>query len=318
MNSKVSVIIPIYNASNTLSKTLDSIIFQSYSNLEIILINDGSTDGSLEICKEYKQIDPRIIIIDQKNSGVGEARNSGINISKGEYICFIDADDTIGENYIYELQNLIDNYKSDFSVGNINCFSESGNFSPYNNENKIICQREFIRMFLNFEIGSAVWGKMFNKSVIGETRFESLSINEDFIFLWEIIKKSNLISMTSQVYYNYYLNTTGSLTKSKFTKQNMSMVTHIDKVLDDVKKKYIDLINDAKNYYGACLLHNLIVYYKYLCSNDCNELFLNEVNIMLEKAKNINKIDNYFLISEQEIDMSKLTLDIREKIMTRR
>ncbi len=318
MNGKVSVIIPIYNASSTLSRTLDSIIFQSYSNLEIILINDGSTDDSLEICKEYKKRDSRIIIIDQENSGVGAARNSGIDISKGNYICFIDADDTIDENYIYELYNLIDNHKSDFSVSNINCLSESGIFSPYNNGNRIVCQREFIKMFLNFEIGSAVWGKLFNKRTIGETRFESLSINEDFIFLWEIIKKSNSISMTSQVYYNYYLNTTGSLTKSKFTKQNMSMVTHIDKVLDDVKKKYIDLINDAKNYYGACLLHNLIIYYTYLCSNDCRELFLDELNIMLKKSENINKINNYFLITEQGIDMNKLTLDIRKKIMNRR
>lgn len=317
MNNKISVIVPIYNASNTLNRTLDSIISQSYLNLEIILVNDGSTDDSLEICEEYKKKDSRIIIINQENKGVGEARNKGIDISSGDYICFIDADDTIAENYIYELYNSITDSKSDFSVGKINCISEFGNFSPYNNESKIFCQKEFIKMFLNFQIGSAVWGKLFTKKIIGNTRFELLSINEDFIFFWEIIKKSNLISTTTKTLYNYYLNTKNSLTKSRFTKQNMSMITHIDKVLNDVKTENVDLITDAKNYYGACLLHNLTIYYEYLCSNNCNELFLEELEIMLEKTEAVDKINSYFLISEQGLDLNELKINIKREVMNR-
>ena len=109
MNILVSIVVPIYNAENYLTKCIYSIIKQTYKNIEIILVNDGSTDNSLKICETFALNDKRIIIISQKNMGVSTARNIGINVAKGEYISFVDSDDTIEDNYI---QELVDNSNS--------------------------------------------------------------------------------------------------------------------------------------------------------------------------------------------------------------
>ena len=95
---KISVIVPIYNVEQYLSQCLDSIINQTYTNLEIILINDGSTDNSEKICNQYKLLDPRIIVIHKTNGGLSDARNTGIKIATGDYISFVDADDFIDKN----------------------------------------------------------------------------------------------------------------------------------------------------------------------------------------------------------------------------
>ena len=116
MNDKISVIVPIYNSSNTLVRTLDSIINQTYSNLEILLVNDGSTDDSLEICEEYKKKDSRIVIINQDNKGVGAARNSGIDISNGDYISFVDSDDTLDKEFFIELISTGKMYNADIKI----------------------------------------------------------------------------------------------------------------------------------------------------------------------------------------------------------
>lgn len=104
---KISVIVPIYNVEQYLSQCLDSIINQTYTNLEIILINDGSTDNSEKICNQYKLLDPRIIVIHKTNGGLSDARNTGIKIATGDYISFVDADDFIDKNMYKKLIQLM-------------------------------------------------------------------------------------------------------------------------------------------------------------------------------------------------------------------
>ena len=130
MKEKISIIMPIYNAEKTLNKSIESILKQTYKNLEIILVNDGSIDTSLKICEYYKSIDPRIIIINKPNSGVGDSRNKAIDISTGDYISFIDADDMISENYIEELYRTIKEKKCDYVTCNIVCVDGKNSFCP--------------------------------------------------------------------------------------------------------------------------------------------------------------------------------------------
>ena len=99
-NPLISLIIPVYNVEPYLSSCLDSIINQSYQHLEIILVNDGSTDGSRFLCEQYKQKDSRIILINQKNQGLSSARNTGINSATGKYLSFIDSDDEVKKDYV--------------------------------------------------------------------------------------------------------------------------------------------------------------------------------------------------------------------------
>ena len=103
MNKLVSVIVPIYKVENYLKQCVDSLICQKYSNLEVILVDDGSPDGCGKICDEYKEKDSRIIVIHKENGGISSARNAGLEIAKGEYIVFIDSDDYVSDSFIYEM-----------------------------------------------------------------------------------------------------------------------------------------------------------------------------------------------------------------------
>lgn len=116
MNFLVSIVVPIYNAENYIERCINSIINQNYKNIEIILVNDGSTDNSLKICETFALNDKRIIIISQKNMGVSTARNAGINVAKGDYISFVDSDDTIENNYIQELVDNSNSGKADVVI----------------------------------------------------------------------------------------------------------------------------------------------------------------------------------------------------------
>lgn len=145
---KISVIIPIYNVEQYLSQCLDSIINQTYTNLEIILINDGSTDNSKKICNQYKLLDSRIIVIHKSNKGLSDARNTGIKIATGDYISFVDADDFIDENMYTILSKKINttnadiiwynhyNYQSPNKISNSFIFTqEKQYFLPKDNYN---------------------------------------------------------------------------------------------------------------------------------------------------------------------------------------
>lgn len=114
---KISVIIPVYNVERYLETCLDSVINQTYQNLEIIIINDGSTDSSLEICKKYEKLDKRIILIDQKNKGLSGARNFGIKKATGDYIHFLDSDDYINLNYYEKMIEALGNTNADIVLG---------------------------------------------------------------------------------------------------------------------------------------------------------------------------------------------------------
>ena len=316
MTKKVSIIVPIYNASKTLRRTLDSILNQSYNNLEIILVNDGSTDDSLNICNEYKKIDSRIIIKNESNKGVSASRNIGLDNMTGDYVVFIDSDDTINADYIYNLLKTAIKTNADIVCSKINCIVVDKAFSPYpqRNNNPIYSKQSFLKMFLNFQVGSAVWGKIYKKSIIGDIKFQDLKINEDFIFCWDVIKNSQLFSETPDAIYNYYLNNEKSLSKANFSMDNMSMINHIDSVKEYILLNFTDLLNDANNYYSACLLHMLISYYNYLCSSDKIKLYLDEKEEMVKRAKVATKIKNYFLISEREMDLDSIVYKIENKI----
>lgn len=319
MTNKISIIIPIYNKEKYIERCIKSIIGQTYNNIEIIIVNDGSTDNSLKKCKELQEIDSRIVIINQENKGVSEARNAGLDVATGNYIAFIDSDDTVDENYLLELINVASSLKCDLVAGNINCIIGDSNFQPYSPKNGYpnYFQDDFMKLFLNFKVGSAVWGKLFSRNAIGNIRFKKLSINEDFIFIWEVITKAKLFSETPNTCYNYYLSTEQSLSKAKFSEENMSMIEHIDTVINDVKKLHPELIADAKNYYGACLLHNLVLYYNYLNSTNVEKLYLKEKDEMIKRVRTLDRINHYFLTTEQDIDINELVNRIDNEIKKR-
>lgn len=313
MNKKISVIIPIYNSSKTLKRTLNSVVNQNYKNLEIILVNDGSTDDSLSICEQYALSDDRIVIINQKNMGVGEARNHGIEVSTGDFISFIDSDDVLDINFFKELiaTQLVTN--ADIVESGVKVIlGQNDIIYPYEKKAKINIfeNHEYVKNYLNFSLNVSVWGKIYKKDIIGATRFPALNINEDFVFLWEIVKKTPLFCENLNVNYHYYLDKEISLSKAPFNSNNMSMISHIDNIIEDVKNNYPDLNSVAKNHYNACLLHNLVLYYLYLKSDNCQDLYIKERDEMLFRARDMEPITSYLLLHEAQYDIPKLCDEI--------
>ena len=200
-NQIVSIIVPVYNVDKFIKKCLDSILCQTYKNLEILLIDDGSTDSSGKICDEYANIDSRVKVYHQDNSGVSSARNLGLDHCNGELISFIDSDDFVEPNYI---EILLDNYENNSQI--VIC-----KFDIYQNQDAVKpgflkINGEFTSETYDFvkTAHGRVWGTIFSKELIADLRFnKELTIGEDALFLAELIKKSIKIKIIPNILYHY-------------------------------------------------------------------------------------------------------------------
>lgn len=202
-----SIIVPIFNAEKYIRRCIESILCQTYSDFEVILIDDGSNDHSLDICLEYSQKDARIKVIQQKNKGVSSARNAGIEKSSGNWIIFIDADDRITKDALKISANILSaNKRIDTIAWGSNYENKDSTMQLINYENnKIFNNIEFLKL-PNFH--QAVWGYVFSKNIIttNNLRFdEKLSMSEDKLFILEyLLLASEISTCTKQLYYYYY------------------------------------------------------------------------------------------------------------------
>ena len=208
MNDLVTVIIPIYNAESFLERCIKSIINQTYVKLQILLINDGSTDGSIFICKKYKEKDNRIEIIDKTNSGVSNSRNIGIENAIGQYITFVDSDDYLENTMIEKLLLAMKNNNVDI----VSCrfFYEKNlhKFKSTTINEKIFTNNEFIIEILkeNSIIGS-LWGKLYRKELFNKIKLnENLKICEDLDLLLRMSDYIQRAYIINECLYNYYIN----------------------------------------------------------------------------------------------------------------
>ncbi len=214
----ISIIVPVYNAEPYLQKCIDSIINQSYMNLEIILINDGSTDKSGEFCNEYQKKDTRIKVIHKENSGVSEARNAGLDAATGEFISFIDADDYIEPDFFAELIK----YDADVVVSGTDV-------------NQGIYQiSDIIDDYYSFSGFSGPCEKLYKKSILNGVRFrKDLNIGEDIIFNLSVLKNIKTVFYTPYKGYHITNNPT-SLTRSGLGKYNFRLDEEWQKQWGDI------------------------------------------------------------------------------------
>jgi len=235
-NDLISIIISIYDAEPYLKRCLDSILSQTYKDLEIILINDGSIDGSLKICKEYSQIDDRIQVVNFKqNLGVSRGRNEGLKIAKGKYVSFIDADDTIEKTFIETLYNICETSSADIGIVNVNYYYESKIKRPLKLENKIIQKDEYYRLLIGDGKGFAA-NKLYRKSIIDNVFFdESIRICEDLLFNVEVAKKVKYVSVKNDYLYNYYQNSNGAYL-STYNIKKVTEIDAFDRILNIIKE----------------------------------------------------------------------------------
>lgn len=210
MKSTISIIIPVYNVEKYLDYAVQSVINQTYNNLEILLVNDGSTDYSYKMCVEYAKCDNRIRVIDQNNGGLSYARNQGLKNSSGDYIFYLDSDDSIDKNTLENLYNNLIKYNADISICGYksifidntdalhNAFTSSGNIKIYNRYNLI---KELLTTKNSLFIPA--WNKLYKREIAIKTMFPVGRNAEDVATTYKMIYDSHTIVFEDTPYYNY-------------------------------------------------------------------------------------------------------------------
>lgn len=262
----VSIIVPVYNSASTLARCIESVQAQTYNQFELILINDGSKDESLSICRHYAEKDNRIIVLDQPNGGVASARNAGLAVAKGEYLYFIDPDD-YAESDLLEKMIMA---QADLAVCSYRIDSLNGEGNVISSEEKHINQaitsvEELIRE--DTKILFPLWNKLFRRSYVEKhgIRFLPLSFWEDACFIWECLKYIDEISCIDISMYHYAV---------QKNKQSLSR----PKYVPDRKKYYLFLFrsqNEMCFYRGITDETLLSGNYVRLCYNLASDLICN-------------------------------------------
>lgn len=203
---KVSVIIPVYNCEDKLGRTIDSVLNQSYKNLQLILIDDGSKDNSSSICDKYALKDSRVEVVHQNNTGASYARNMGLEKVRGEYVAFVDADDMVSEFYIEGLlySAMITNTK----ISTCDAFYCTENDYEVQSVNEIVPQTVKVVDYNFMETWShaTVWGALFHKSLLINLKFDtSISVGEDSLFFASALVKCDEVSYVTNKLYYYFI-----------------------------------------------------------------------------------------------------------------
>lgn len=260
----ISIVIPVYKVEKYLGKCIESVLKQTYTNLQIILVDDGSPDNCGKICDEYAKRDLRIEVIHKVNGGLSEARNVGISKAKGRYIGFVDSDDYIKENMYEILLNLIKEHNADASICNLYDVIEGKEYIR-NKDNGI---QEYSRLdilkevLLDKNIQSYAWNKLYKKELFDEVKYPIGKKYEDIGTTFYIFEKCNKIVVTSEPEY-YYLKRSDSLVN------NVTESTVFD-YIELILQRYLyinDNIKELKQYNDYYLVRTLLT-----ANNDIKEL----------------------------------------------
>lgn len=210
LSSMVSIIIPVFNTCVFLEETLESVIHQTYSNLDIIIIDDGSNDGSDVICDDYAAMDGRIRVIHQQNQGLSSARNLGLELAKGDYIAFIDSDDAYNHDFIkLMIQNMIYDkadivvcrYTIHRTIQKMNSTKYEGIFPTLSKT--IYDNKSALHALAEFSISSAVWNKIYKRELWEDIRFPIGKVHEDIDTIFRVINKCERMSIIESPLYMY-------------------------------------------------------------------------------------------------------------------
>lgn len=278
-NSLISVIVPIYNVEKYLDKCIGSIVNQTYINLEIILVDDGSPDNCPKLCDEWQKKDDRIKVIHKTNGGVSKARNIGIKSSNGEFIAFIDADDWIEKNYFSEMIKYMDDDVDVVGCAYNRVTKKKKQALSYFKGVKKLDNYEFLNTVLNLQ---SYFGfchmKLYRKEIIYKTAFnEHLKVGEDGLFNLNIALTMNKMIYIPMYLYNYRISSESTVKKFDYNYANkyLTAIKHTKKfIFENFKDKKI-----YQNYYNYAAFHILLIANNY-CFNKENKV--NGINELKE------------------------------------
>lgn len=259
---QISIIVPVYNVSAYLPECINSIIKQKFTNVEIILVDDGSTDSSGEICDDFKKKDSRINVIHKKNGGLSSARNAGIQSARGKYIGFVDGDDWISSDMYGELYRIAESTQAQMVC--CRCLEVTGDSS-----NKECCgsssvtvleSGNVLKKLFRRKIKESVYDKLFLRELFKEIRFPEGEINEDTPVLVKLIMKSRQTALLDRYLY-YYRIREGSITKSGYSERFRIVDKHIMEIEKLITQYYPELSAEMKYFFGVhyyCLILSIL------------------------------------------------------------
>lgn len=276
---KVSIVVPVYNMEDKLERCLDSLVNQTLSDIEIIIINDGSSDKSLEIIQKYQEKYKNIVAISRENKGISYTRNEGIKLSRGKYIAFVDSDDYVEVDMYEKLYNKIISDNSDIVVCNYKTFIEdSKEFNNYN-VNKTNITNLVDNPKLVYLLDYQPWNKLYKKSLWDKVYFPLNTKYEDLEAVLKVFLKAKKVSYISDYLYNYLINPNGE------TGTINEKVYDIFKILDNLKNEFAKQNQELQESFKELVLSKLFIYYRLIKRKDlkmANE-FMKEIKKYLNK-----------------------------------
>ncbi|HFU4059843.1 TPA: glycosyltransferase family 2 protein [Streptococcus suis] len=284
----ISVIIPIYNVEKYLARCLDSVVNQTHTNLEIILVNDGTPDGSVAIAEAYQEKDKRIKLLHQENAGLSEARNTGIAAATGDYIAFLDSDDWLElDAYEYLLQLLVA-HDADISIGGIRRTERVVSETSSENQVELLTQKEYAQRY--FKIGSQeihyyVWNKLYRRDVVIGVKQPKGLYAEDVPSTFMYILNTSKVVISDKVIYNYFVNLDGL--SAKFSNRHFDVLKGWDMVVakanqsEDTDYRHWAMFNRKRANFA--LLTELAL------SDNYNQVKTDNANMVDELAKAVRK-----------------------------
>ncbi|MBQ2715049.1 MAG: glycosyltransferase family 2 protein [Clostridia bacterium] len=287
----ISVIIPVYNAELYLRETIESVLNQSYKSVELLLVNDGSKDGSSAICHEFAKAHDNVKVFDRDNHGVSATRNFGLSHAEGEFIWFCDSDDTIAENAFEIVMREQKEHDADVVIGGMNfCFVSEGKVDEKAVEKKlIITQDELAKNYKEIfskNYVSSLWNKLIRSSLIKENEItwdETLCLYEDYVFSMDCLTKANKIVCIPNCVYNYMFRNANSLSHRYRTN-----VAEMFERLYHKISKYLETVGN-KSESAFASMNNLMIYIGYECVK--NELRAKDDRI--KKVKDLLKNETF-------------------------
>lgn len=297
MSNLISVIVPVYNVEKYLPKCIESLIDQSYKNLEIILVDDGSTDSSGKICDEYAKKDARIIVVHQENGKTSKARNKGISISKGDFITFIDSDDYVHQEYCEKLLNAVIQNNAEISSCQMYEFEENDDVVDEKNEyiETVLDRNQVIeKLSKDGVLYEVVCGKLYSKKLFDDVEFPVGIGYEDSATIYKLYAKINAMVILNQEYYYYLQKRSGS---AMTTPYNIKKQSDNFKVIHDRYLFLKDRFPDMQDLIKAKYIRNAIT--------------LIERSYLQEKKELIESK----IIEDLIIELQELTKDIDKNVL---
>lgn len=244
----ISIIVPCYNVEKYLDRCVESLLTQSYPNIEVILVDDGSNDSTSLICDNYNQQYNNIVVIHQLNQGLSIARNEGIKIAKGEFLTFVDSDDFVSVDYVLYLYDLLVDTESDISISSYQYYYENNNIDIPKQTNIIIKTMSpcvaVEKMFYQELFDTTAWGKLYRAKYFSDIIYPSHLLFEDLPTTYKLLLKSNKVVVSNYQSY-YYLLRNDSIEGSAFSEQKYkSMLAIISQLENDSS---LDVVRKATN-----------------------------------------------------------------------